>query len=104
MYIYSVKCRVNKEIASEWEAFFIDKHLDDLVKTGCFTHYEFRKLMSDDPISSYYISNYHYRSQGDLDIYNSNYASDLKQDVVDRFNGKFQAERSIYKVLTNKIQ
>lgn len=99
MYIYCVKSRVNNEIVSAWESFFIDKHLDDLIKTGCFTHYEFRKLQSDDPMSSHYSSNYYYQSPEDLQRYIAEFAEGLRHDVVSRFKGKFQAEREIYRVL-----
>ncbi len=100
MYIYSVKCRVNNEVATAWESFFIDKHLDDLVKTGCFTHYEFIELQSDDPMSTYYVSNYYYETPEDLERYTTEFADELRHDVVSRFKGKFQVSRDIYEVLS----
>ena len=99
MYIYCVKSRVNNEIVSAWESFFVDMHLDDLVKTGFFTHYEFTKLQSDDPMSSHYISNYYYQTPEDLDRYMDEFAAELRNDVVSRFKGKFQSGREIYRVL-----
>ncbi len=87
-----------------WQAFFLEQHLDDLVHTGCFTHYEFKKLLGDDPMSSYFVADYYFETMEDLDRYNAQHAASLKQDVVKRFSGKFQSERSIYQVLTQNPQ
>jgi len=100
MYIYCVKIRVNNEVVTAWESFFIDKHMDDLIKTGCFTHYEFCKLQSDDPMSSHYITKYYYRASKDLERYIAQFAERLRKDVVSRFEGKFQASRELYEVLS----
>jgi hypothetical protein len=98
-YIYSVKSRVNKEVVSAWEKFFVEKHLDDLVETGCFTHYDFRKLQSDDPMSAHYISNYYYETPEHLEKYLTDFADELRQDVISRFKGKYQAARELYTIL-----
>ena len=88
---------------SSWESFFLEHHLDDLVKTGCFTHYEFRKLIGDDPMSTYFVADFYFETMEDLSRYNDEYAKALKHDVTKRFNAKFQFERSIYHILSKTI-
>ena len=100
MYIYSVKSRVNNEVVAAWESFFLNHHLDDLIQTGCFTKYQFKKLIMDDPMSTYYVADYYYNDSEDLQRYQTHFAQDLKQDVISRFKGKFHSDRIICQVLT----
>ncbi len=100
MYTYSVKSRVNNEVVTAWQKFFVEHHLQDLINTECFTHYQFRRSEHEDPMSTYFIADYYFESMKDLERYESLFAKELKQDVRKRFAGKFHSERSIYRLLT----
>ncbi len=96
MFIYSVSCTMPTEIAPKWEQFFLDKHLDDVVNTGYFTGYSFRKVVgveNTDEVT--FVSEYYFNEMSDFENYNKNAASKLKTEVMELFEGKFRATRQI---------
>ena len=99
MIIYSVQCHVQKEHAKAWETFFTDKHLADVVNTGCFTGYSFRKEIGDSEEEVLYVSEYYCDSREELERYNQEYAAQLKNDVIVRFEGKFRVARKVFEVV-----
>lgn len=99
MIIYSVQCRVQSESAEAWERYFLDTHLDDVLNTGCFTSYVFKKEISDEANEMLFIADYYSPSQESLDTYNREFAAALKQDVMDHFSGKFTAQRQIFQLI-----
>lgn len=99
MIIYSVTCTVENSIAEEWEKFFIEKHLDDLVKTGYFTAYSFCKIVETSTHeTSSFRSEYYAPDLEHLEQYRLGPAKALKQEVVDLFKGKFTCQRTVYEV------
>jgi hypothetical protein len=104
MVIYSVCCKVNKGVAKEWQTYFMETHLDDVLNTGCFTGYEFRKEEGKEEGSITFLSEYHCPSLRALSTYNRRYAPVLKEDILSKFSGQFTAERNIYNILVKKIK
>ena len=86
---------------SAWEDFFVQEHLEDVYQTGCFTGYAFRKTLEEDG-RVLFSAEYYCHDQSELDRYNQHYASRLKQDVVDRFEGRFTAGRRVWVDLLRK--
>lgn len=99
MMIYSVSCTVNTEIAEAWQRFFLEKHLADVVNTGCFTKYSFRKKESDDTATTTFVSEYYYEKAEDLERYNQHYAPALKAEVGEKFAGQFECQRTLFQVI-----
>ena len=102
MFVYSVKCNVDVKSSLKWEQYFLEKHLDDVFKTGCFTGYNFRKEIDKNDSIVVFISEYYCASLEALKHYNENFASALKKDILKKFSGKFSAKRSTYKILNEK--
>lgn len=97
MYVYSVFLTINIDIVVEWQNFMTQKHLQDVMNTGCFESYNFLK------VDEYHSENgvnfrvdYFAKSKEELDEYLNKYTEDLRQDVLNRFGGKFTAYRKIY--------
>ena len=82
-----------------WEEFFLEKHIDDVLQTGCFTGYEFKKEIEQSEDTVLYAAEYHCQSMEFLNTYNERFAKELKEDVLKRFSGKFTAQRSVFTVL-----
>ena len=100
MIIYSVACTISKEIEADWKKFFLEKHLDDVVNTGCFKSWQFRKIVSlEETETVTYVSEYLCENQETLDRYNQNFAANLKADVGQLFSGKYTCERTLFEVV-----
>ena len=100
MIIYNVACTMDKSISESWEKFFLEKHLDDVVNTGCFTKWSFRKLISDDETGKVtFVSEYHCPSMADFERYNANFAPGLKAEVGELFNSGYACERHFYELI-----
>ncbi len=103
MIIYSVTCIVEAAIATEWEQFFVEKHLDDLVETGYFTGYSFRKeIRADTPDKVHFTSDYFAPNLESLERYNQSAASALKQEVGELFGGKYTCSRKVYEEMAKR--
>jgi len=101
MYIYSVTCHVANSIAEEWKSFFLEKHLQDVVNTGCFTSFEFRKntSKSEDNTTSF-TSEYRFDSMQNFDLYNEKFGATLKKEVNELYGGQYNCHRTIYEIVS----
>ncbi len=100
MIIYSVSCTVSTHIAEDWFQFFKEKHLNDVINTGYFTHYSFRKIIENEVSDIVtFIAEYYCNSLEDLAAYNENAAPILKKEVNELFGGQYICSRQLYQVL-----
>jgi len=99
---YRVECKVQKAVAEQWEKYFVETHLDDVLNTGCFTGYAFDKAIENEQDSVVFVSEYLCPSQEKLQEYNEKFAPAMKQDILSKFEEKFTAERTTFEVITNK--
>ena len=100
MIIYNVACTMDKSISEAWKKFFLEKHLDDVVNTGCFTKWSFRQLISDSETEKVtFVSEYHCPSMADFERYNTNFAPALKAEVGKLFKGDYFCQRCFYELL-----
>lgn len=100
MIAYRVACTMDIALSKDWEKFFIEEHLADVIRTGYFTHYSFQKVLSEEPSQEVtYIAEYYAPNLTSLQTYNQNAASTLKQEVIDKFAGQFTAVRTISEVI-----
>lgn len=103
MIIYSVACQVDKDVAEKWEQYFIETHLDDVYNSGCFTGYSFRKETENVDGRINFVSEYYCTSMANMEEYNAKHAAALKQDIMDKFGGKFSASRRFFEVIGGKL-
>lgn len=101
MIVYQVTCKVNNVVAERWEKYFVEHHLDDVLNTGCFTGYDFRKEKVDDE-NILFSSEYYCRSKADLERYNKQFAAALKADINGKFSGQYDCRRHIYESIISK--
>lgn len=96
MIVYSVSCTMQQDIADEWQQFFVEKHLKDVVNTGCFTSYSFRRLLDGIGEEVTFVSEYYAHDMAAFERYNAEFGTILKKDVQDLFSGKYKCTRAIY--------
>lgn len=100
MIIYSVSCTLPATLSEEWETFFLEKHLKDVVNTGYFQGYSFRKEEQEAGVNEVtYVSEYYCADMEQLNAYQANAAAAMKKDVLDKFGGQFTAFRKVYTML-----
>jgi hypothetical protein len=48
MYIYNITTKVSWQVQEDWLKWMKEKHIPDIMQTGCFTEYRFSKLLEQD--------------------------------------------------------
>ena len=98
MIIYSVTVNIDKNIEEDWVKWMKEKHIPDVMKTGCFSEFRITKLLEPAPYDENTVTyNIQYTAEN-LDEYNKYqmlYANDLQKEHSERYAGKFQAFRTL---------
>jgi hypothetical protein len=99
MIIYNVTVKVDKSAESDWLN-YMQKHIQDVLNTGCFTGYRMCRLLDqpelDDPT---FTIQYECESKAILNIYLDKHAPALRDDVNRLFKDRFVAFRTVMEVL-----
>lgn len=95
MIIYNVTVKVENEIRDEWVKWMKNKHIPDVMATGCFKEYRFSKILVDDEDGVNYSIQYLCDSMEMLESYQENHASDLQKEHTLRYTNKFVAFRTL---------
>jgi len=100
MFIYSVTIAINKEAEKEWLEWMKNKHIPDVLNTGCFTDYNIFQVYSafSEDLSTYNIQ-YSFNTVEDFEKYQKEFAQKLQKEHKDKFEGKFVATRTILRKL-----
>ncbi len=100
MIIYQVSCTMSIDLAEKWQNFFLEKHLDDVVNTGYFHSYSFRRVIDDSDTGEVtFIAEYQTDSLEKIEAYNQHAAPALKKEVIDLFEGQFTASRQLFEII-----
>lgn len=100
MFIYSVTININRESENEWLDFMQTKHIADVLNAGYFTKATMRKSMSEnDENKTSYNMEYFIETAEKYNAYTQHAAPALQKDVLDRFAGKFTAQRTFYEII-----
>lgn len=101
MIVYSVTVQIDTEIEKEWLQWMKNKHIPDVMASGCFLKYEIKKLL--DPIESNAVSTYNIQyyspSMETLETYFQHYAPELQKEHSERYQNRFVAFRTILQLL-----
>jgi hypothetical protein len=78
----------------------LEKHIQEVINTGYFTDATIRRVLAPNE-TSYTTYNMEYIAEHieKYDDYLKNAATSKQKDVMDRFAGKFTAERKVYEVI-----
>jgi len=93
MITYEVKLVVQSDIEDEWLHWMRTVHVPDVIATGLLRSYQILKPKGTERV---YLFQYHFENENDFRSYEQNNAEKLRQDVKDRYDGKFSGERTIY--------
>lgn len=96
MFIYSVNIKISKSRETEWRK-YMRGHIRDVLNTGHFVDFAFRKLSSDvSDDYSYYNIEYYCQDKQDFVAYSANGATALQNEHTEKFKGDFEAYRELY--------
>lgn len=100
MYIYNITVKITWPIHEAWVAWMTDKHIPDIMSSGCFTDHRFvRVLETDETEGPTYATQFHAPTKADYDAYIRQYAPALRQDALNRWGNNFIGFRSLMKVV-----
>lgn len=95
--IYSVTVAVEREVAHEWALWMLSEHIPNVMETGCFTGFQFHKLL--DPIVDEgqvtYKVLYQCRSMEVYQLYRNQFAQTLQAQTEARYKNRYQAFRTL---------
>jgi hypothetical protein len=96
MIIYNVTIKVEQSIAASFIQWMKEKHIPDVVNTGCFTHgLIFHLLEADDEEGITYAIQYHAKDYTHYKKYIDQFAEGMRKAVVDKWGNKFIAFRTV---------
>ncbi len=100
MIIYAVQITIKATRETAWLEFMQQKHINEVMETGCFSEYHLLKQLDwDSDTEARYVIQYNCPSKQILDEYFELHAPRLREDVSHHFGGEFAAERKIYEIV-----
>jgi hypothetical protein len=91
--IYEVTVVFTGDDAPEFESYMADKHIPDVLATGCFAAAFFAKE------GNRYTVGYHVDSPDDMRHYLDEFAPKLRDDVMERYEGRIQISRRMLDIV-----
>jgi hypothetical protein len=96
MYLYNVTVKVEWPIQEAWVQWMKEKHIPEVVGTGCFTHSRFYKLLEQDETDGVtYIIQYVANTLEAYQTYIAQYADALRKQTFDAWGNQFIAFRTL---------
>ena len=100
MFIYNVTIKVEHTIHEAWVEWMKARHIPDVMATGCFTHYQFVRLLDIDETDGVtYAAQYYAATKADYNRYLELHAPALRQDSFNAWGNSFVGFRSLMQVV-----
>ncbi len=100
MIIYNVTTKVDHSITDAWLQWMRDKHIPEVIATGCFHHAVILRLIeTDDTEGKTYAVQYHAASKSLYNRYIEQHAAVLRKAVLDKWSNKIIAFNSVLEVV-----
>lgn len=96
MIVYEVAATVREDVRDDFERFMIDRHIPDLIATGCFFGAAFEHA---EP--GIYRTRYESNSRDDLEQYLYTHAARLREQILESFPDGIQFERAVWETLAS---
>jgi hypothetical protein len=99
MYIYNVTVNIDPEIHKEWLSWMREKHIPDVMKTGCFTESRMVKVLNVDDEGHTYSIQYTFSEMKDIEKYQAEFAKKLQAEHTEKFKDKYAAFRTLLEII-----
>lgn len=100
MLIYAVRVEIESSIAEAWKAWMLHTHIPEVLQTGWFRGHRFGELIDPPPVEGkrVFLVLYEAPSEESLQAYLQREAPRLRAAYPPEFQGRFQAERWVWKM------
>jgi len=99
-FIYNVTTQIAHEIHEPWVNWMLEKHIPKVMATGCFTKFQFVRLLEiDESESVTYATQYYADNKATYNAYIELHADALRKDAFDTWGNNFVGFRSLMKVV-----
>lgn len=96
MISYNVSVTIDSEIETQWVEWMKHSHIPDVMATGCFTSYNFYKLLKpEEEEGSTFIIQYKAMHMADYERYRDQFSAGLQQQTNEKYKNKFVAFRTL---------
>ncbi|MBC7589167.1 MAG: DUF4286 family protein [Chitinophagaceae bacterium] len=100
MLIYNVTINLEHAIHQAWLEWMKEKHIPEVMATGCFTHYQFVRVLDIDETDGVtYAVQYFAENKANYNRYIQGYADALRDDSLKSWGSKFIGFRSLMQVV-----
>ena len=100
MLIYNVTTKINWRIHEDWVKWMKEKHIPDVMNSGCFTETRFLRLLeTDETEGPTYAAQFHADSIAEYNRYLEAFAPLLRKDVLTNWGDNFISFRSLMEVV-----
>ena len=95
MIIYNVTVNIDNSVHDEWLKWMKEKHIPDVLKTGCFTENKMLKLLVEEESGTSYSIQYSCKTIDEFNRYQKEFAPKLQEEHRKRYADKFVAFRTL---------
>jgi hypothetical protein len=99
MFIYNVTVNISDDVAEDWLQWMKEKHIPDVIKTGCFVDSRILKVLHVDDEGKTFSVQYRFLNMNDIERYQKEFAPSLQAEHKQRYEGKFAAFRTLLEVV-----
>lgn len=99
--MYNVTVKVNYEVHEEWLQWMKEKHIPDVMNTGCFSSYKITRIVEEpDEHGVGFAIQYESPGLSMLQKYMTIFAKNLQEEHSQKYLGQYVAFRTVLEVLT----
>ena len=100
MLIYNVTTQISHQIHEAWVAWMKEKHIPEVMTKGCFTRFQFVRLLDiDESESVTYATQYYADSKAAYSRYVELYADALREDALKSWGNHAIDFRSLMQIV-----
>ena len=100
MLIYNVTTKINWRIHDTWVKWMKEKHIPDVMNSGCFTETRFLRLLeTDESEGPTYAAQFHAESMAEYTRYLEEFAPHIRKDAFLNWGENFISFRSLMEVV-----
>ena len=99
MLLYNVTISIDPEIEDSWLTWMREKHINDVMNTGCFLEARLCRVHGEEEGGLTYAVTYLCPSQKDFDTYSTELSKALQAEHLNKFSPRFAAFRTMLTVV-----
>lgn len=103
MILYNVTVSLDASIHADWLEWMKQKHVPDVMATGCFIENKMLRLLNEENDGITYAMQYLAKDMANYERYQQDFAPELQREYKERYENKFAAFRTVLEVVHHHI-